>query len=114
MSSLDKYYILVHDLVLYFGYTYDDTVPDWIHPIIHLIFVLAPALLLAVVPFLSIRWLLERSRRQALAELPYSTIKGLDSSLFRTVLKYSRKQQVWMILPSLVAMPILSLRMKLR
>jgi hypothetical protein len=44
----DKYYAAVHDLVLFFGYPYDDTVPDWIHPIIHLIFVLAPALLLAV------------------------------------------------------------------
>lgn len=109
----DKYYVIVHDLVLFFGYPYDDTVPDWKHPIIHLIFVLAPALLLAVLLSFVMRGLIEQSRRQPPQEPQASTIRGLDPSLFKTVLNYSRKQQVLMIILSLIAMPILYLTLEL-
>lgn len=109
----DKYYAAVHDLVLFFGYPYDDTVPDWIHPIIHLIFVLAPAVLLAVLLSFLIRGLIEWSRRQPAEEPQASTVRGLDPSLFKTVVKYSRKQQLLMIILSLIAMPILYLTLEL-
>jgi ABC-type multidrug transport system fused ATPase/permease subunit len=113
MGLLDKYYVIVHDLVLYFGYPYDDTVPDWIHPIIHLIFVLAPALLLGVVlSFLFqglLRWLQAKERPDSRP----SSVRGLNSSLFKTVLRYSKKQQALMITLSLVAMPILYLTLEL-
>ncbi|SEN65663.1 hypothetical protein SAMN04488077_12312 [Roseovarius tolerans] len=64
MGLLDRYYVIVHDLVLYFGYPYDDKVPDWIHPIIHVIFVIAPALLLGVVFSFVFRGLLGRFCRK--------------------------------------------------
>ncbi|MCX7568253.1 hypothetical protein OS189_18090 [Sulfitobacter sp. F26169L] len=105
----DGYYIAVHDLVLFFGYPYDDAVEDWVYPIIHLIFVLTPALLLAVLLSFVIRRLIERSRWLPLQEPQVSTARGLDPSLFNTVLKYSREQQVLMIILSLVAMPIMYL-----
>jgi hypothetical protein len=43
VTPFDKYHVLVHGLTAFFGYRYDDTASDWIHPFIHLIFVLAPA-----------------------------------------------------------------------
>ncbi len=113
MGLLDKYYVVVHDLVLFFGYPYDDTVPDWIHPIIHLIFVLAPALLLGVVLSFLFRALLGWLQHKERPDPRPSTVRGLDSSLFKAVLRYSKKQQALMIILSLVAMPILYLTLEL-
>ena len=50
MSLMDRYHVLVHDVSALFGYDYNDTTPDWVHPFIHLILVLAPGLLIGVAP----------------------------------------------------------------
>ncbi len=113
MGFGEKYYVVVHDLALFFGYAYDDTVPDWIHPIIHVIFVLAPALLLGVVISFLVRGLLGWVQHQEPSDPWPSTVRGLDPSLFKTVLRYSKNQQALMIALSLVAMPILYLTLEL-
>ena len=53
MSLMDRYHVLVHDVSALFGYDYNDTTPDWVHPFIHLILVLAPGLLIGVALVLS-------------------------------------------------------------
>lgn len=115
MIRFDRYHGIVHDLTEFFGYQYDDSAPDWIHPFIHLIFVLAPAMLVSVVIYLLIRATLRVSRREKLSDrLPKSQpIRGLEYSLFNTVLRYSKKQQALMIMMSLISMPILYLTLEL-
>lgn len=115
MISFDTYHSVVHDVTQFFGYQYDDTAPDWIHPFIHLIFVLAPAMLVGVVVFLLIRILLRISQRDKVFEkqLQSQPIRGLEHSLFKTVLRYSKKQQALMIMMSLISMPILYLTLEL-
>lgn len=113
MTRFDKYHGFVHDLTAFFGYHYDDTAPDWIHPFIHLIFVLVPAMLVAVAVYILTHCALKLWRREKSVNSQPKPMRGLEASLFRTVLRYSRRQQVLMILLSLLAMPILYLTLEL-
>ncbi len=107
MSLSDQYHIFVHDVSSAFGYDYNDATPDWVHPFIHLILVLAPALLTGVLAYLIAQgftrfWFREKSVKPRL-----ESIRGLDPGLFSSVLRHSKKQQALMIVMSLIAMPIL-------
>jgi len=113
MSLLDRYHLLVHDVAAAFGYDYNDVTPDWVHPLIHLILVLAPALLITVGSYLAIRGILKLWKDRSTPEFHPEPIRGLERSLFSTVLRYSRRQQALMILVSLIAMPILYLTLEL-
>ena len=113
MSLLDRYHLLVHDVAAAFGYDYNDATPDWVHPFIHLILVLAPALLITVGSYLAIRGILKLWKDRSTPEFHPDPIRGLERSLFSTVLRYSRRQQALMILVSLIAMPILYLTLEL-
>lgn len=113
MSALDKYHVFVHSVSDAIGYDYHDATPDWVHPFIHLILVLAPALLVSVGTYLIARGLLNFWRRQSVVSAPLDAIRGLDTGLFSSVLRYSKKQQLLMILLSLIALPILYLTLEL-
>lgn len=113
MSLLDRYHLLVHDVAAAFGYDYNDATPDWVHPFIHLILVLAPALLIIVGSYLAIRGVLQLWKRRHTSRFHPEPIRGLQRSLFSTVLRYSRRQQVLMIMFSLIALPILYMTLEL-
>jgi len=74
---------------------------------------LAPALLITVGSYLAIRGILKLWKYRSTPALHTEPIRGLEKSLFRTVLRYSRSQQALMILVSLIAMPILYLTLEL-
>lgn len=65
MSLMDRYHVLVHDVSALFGYDYNDTTPDWVHPFLHLILVLAPGLLIGVALYLVLRGILRLWSRPA-------------------------------------------------
>ena len=113
MSLLDSYHVLVHDVSAAFGYDYNDAMPDWVHPFIHIILILTPALLIGVSSYLILRCFLKLWRRQHVPVSQPEPIRGLDVGLFSTVLRYSRRQQAQMIMLSLIAMPILYLTLEL-
>jgi hypothetical protein len=113
MVPFDNYHVLVHDLTAFFGYRYDDTAPDWIHPFIYLILVLVPAMLIAVVAYFGMRGAIKFWTREGSTDLYRQPLRGLEASLFKTVMRYSKKQQVLMIFLSLLAMPILYLTLEL-
>ena len=113
MSLLDRYHLFVHDVSAVFGYDYNDATPDWIHPFIHVILVLTPALLIALCIYLIARSVLKFWRRAGVSAFQPEPIRGLDAGLFSTVLRYSRRQQALMILLSVTAMPILYLTLEL-
>ncbi|WP_448325935.1 ABC transporter ATP-binding protein [Sulfitobacter sp. M13] len=113
MSLLDAYHVFVHNVSAAFGYDYNETTPDWVHPFLHLILVIAPALLTGVAAYLLINGLLRFWRRTKLAEPRLEPIRGLDPGLFSSVLRYSKNQQALMIVLSLIAMPILYMTLEL-
>ena len=113
MSLLERYHVFVHNVSAAFGYDYNDATPDWVHPFIHLILVLAPALLISVGSYLAIRGILKLWKYRSTPAIHPEPIRGLEGSLFSTVLRYSRRQQALMIVVSLIAMPILYLTLEL-
>lgn len=113
MSLQNRYHVFVHDVSAIFGYDYNDATPDWVHPFIHLILVLAPSLLISISVFLVIRAAMRLWRRWQAVAPREEVIRGLDTRLFYSVLQYSRRSQAVMTLLSLAAMPILYLNLEL-
>ena len=113
MSVLDRYHVFVHSVSSAIGYDYHDATPDWVHPFIHLILVFAPTLLVGVGTYLIVRGLRNFWNRQRVVSPQINPIRGLDTGLLCSVLRYSRKQQTLMILLSLIALPILYLTLEL-
>ena len=113
MSLLDRYHVFVHNVSSAFGYDYHDATPDWVHPFIHLILVVAPALLIGVGIFLALRGVLKYWSRERIPTPLLVPIRGLDTGLFASVLRHTSKQQALMILLSLIALPILYLTLEL-
>jgi ABC-type multidrug transport system fused ATPase/permease subunit len=113
MLILQSYHLFVHDLSAYFGYDYNQSAPDWVHPIIHLIVFVGPALLAGVGAYLAVHFIFKFWRFRRLAKPQPARIRGLDAGLFSTVLRYSKRQQALMILLSLIAMPILYVTLEL-
>lgn len=113
LPLMEGYHRIVHNLSVIFGYRYDGAAPDWIHPFIHLILVLAPAVLSVVVSYLTIIGALRYFRRPKSIRTGFTAIRGLKAGLFSSVLRHTKKQQVSMIMLSLIALPILYLTLEL-
>ena len=113
MALLDRYHLFVHDVAAMFGYDYSDATPDWLHPFIRVILVLAPSFLIVVGTYGVISGSLKFWRRTRLKQPCTEAIRGLDNSLFSSILRHSRRQQVQMVGLSLLALPILYLTLEL-
>ncbi len=113
MSLIDRYHAFVHHVSAAVGYDYGDASPDWVHPIVHLVLVIAPTFLIFAVLSFSTRALIKIWRRPRYVVKQPEYVRGLDLSILATVLRYTKRRQVVMILLSLVAMPILYLTLEL-
>tara|TARA_R110002110_G_scaffold24942_14_gene92844 strand:+ start:75 stop:1310 length:1236 start_codon:yes stop_codon:yes gene_type:complete len=113
MPLSDKYHAFVHWVSAAVGYDYHDATPDWVHPFIHLILVVAPALLTGVSAYLIFHRVRKFLRREKAIEPRPERIRGLHAGLFGSVLRYTKRQQVIMIVLSLTALPILYLTLEL-
>ncbi|MBY6059772.1 ABC transporter ATP-binding protein, partial [Leisingera daeponensis] len=105
---------LTHDAAGAFGFWYDDTAPGWLHPVMHLVLVLAPALLVLTLAAKAV-WLLRRRflRRAASFAPPQFPAGGLEPGLPRHILRTTGQHQTVLVLLSLTAMPILYLTLEL-
>ncbi|WP_259964782.1 ABC transporter ATP-binding protein [Leisingera aquaemixtae] len=105
---------LAHDAAAALGFNYDSTAPAWLHPMMHLVLVLAPALLAVTLAAQAV-WLLRR-RLQA-APAAGAAEQGLDggawAGLPRQILRTTGRHQMVLVLLSLTAMPILYLTLEL-
>ena len=106
---MESYYNLVHKIALLFGYQHDANAPDWFHPVLHFVILIAPTFLIIVVTYLFTKSFINYIRNKSKTpKVPYSGyIRGLDKNLFRFVFNTSKKQQVMLFIASLLAMPIL-------
>jgi len=106
---MEKYHSIIHYIASLLGYQYDQNAPDWLHPILHFVLFFAPLCLILVTSYICIKWLIKRIRQKRVtpAKTYSGYIRGLDENLFRFVFKTSIKQQVFLLIVSLIAMPIL-------
>ena len=103
------YHSFVHETANWLGFSYDETSPEWVHPAMHLVLLLAPALLA-----ISAATLLGRSLRLRLARSSASlvtpttlSIAGLDRNLITHIVRTTRRQQLFLLLLSLSLLPVL-------
>jgi len=106
---MEKYHLIIHSIANLLGYQYDETAPDWIHPILHFVLLFAPALLLTTISYLILKKLVSYLGKKRIRPTSPITgnIRGLDKNLFRFVYQASKKQQILVLVASLFAMPIL-------
>ncbi|MFW8635667.1 ABC transporter ATP-binding protein [Cribrihabitans pelagius] len=114
-KSLPEYHGYAHRAAGWLGFEYDPTVPEWVHPVMHLILVLAPAVLAVTLSVLLARmargFLKARLRRPS----PRAPVKvdGLHSSLLQQVWHATRARQTGLAALSLSSMPLLYLSLEL-
>lgn len=102
-----------HELLHRFGRTIGDRLgenpPAWLDPILHVVLIWTPLALLVVVAVRLGYWIAARSAHalQTVAERERPAIPGFERSVFRYILRHSRRQQALLIVTSLAAMPLL-------
>ena len=86
-------------------------IPAWMHPILHIVLIWGP---LAFALFGLVRifiWLRRRRRQKRSDELgcagPAPSVRGIEPGIFGFVLRWSRRQQIVLVLLGLIAMPLL-------
>ena len=110
-----EFHSLAHRMATWLGADYDSAAPDWVHPLMHLILVLAPtifAITILTVVFRKLRSLLQFQSINKRDDL-YSEISGLDRNLFSQILRTTRRQQAGLLLLSLSLMPLLYLSLEM-
>lgn len=112
---IPQYHSLAHQAANYFGYSYDETAPDWVHPTLHLVLVLAPVLLVSSFAFLTVRGLYFRVKQVRATkddQLRYR-VAGLRVNLISQILLNTRQRQICLLVISLSLMPLLYLSLEL-
>ncbi|MDC0659795.1 ABC transporter ATP-binding protein [Leisingera sp. SS27] len=111
---MPEFHTLAHDAAAALGFSYDSSAPAWLHPMMHLVLVLAPALLAATLA-VHAAMLLRRRHQAASANVrpPVLNAAGNWPSLPRQIMRATGKQQAALVLLSLTAMPILYLTLEL-
>lgn len=111
---MPEFHTLAHDAAAALGFSYDSSAPAWLHPMMHLVLVLAPALLAAT---LAVQAAMLLRRRLQVVPAPDRAALGqassIRASLPRHILRATGRQQVALVLLSLAAMPILYLTLEL-
>ena len=111
---MPEFHTLAHDAAAALGYSYDHTAPAWLHPMMHLVLVIAPVLLASTLAAKA-AWLLRRRLQAAAAADPAAN--GVDGGIWaglpRHILRVTGRRQMVLVLLSLTAMPILYLTLEL-
>ncbi|WP_260084245.1 ABC transporter ATP-binding protein [Phaeobacter inhibens] len=111
---MPKFHSLAHDAAAALGFSYDSSAPAWLHPVMHLVLVLAPALLAATLA-VQAALLLRRHLRAVVSPdhaIPGQAV-GIRASLPRHILTATGRQQAVLVVLSLTAMPTLYLTLEL-
>lgn len=115
-SWLPELHTLAHWAAGWLGTDYDSRAPAWVHPLMHLILVLAPALLLVSVFVLllhGLRLAFQRRERHRPRPRKRRRIGGLERNLLTQILRGTQRQQAGLLLLSLSLMPPLYLSLEM-
>ncbi|WP_247744400.1 ABC transporter transmembrane domain-containing protein [Ruegeria sp. R14_0] len=114
-QHIPEFHLIAHDAAAWLGFRYDETAPDWMHPALHLILVIAPALLAISTIVMVARVLLFQVKPAIVASAhhPDNLVAGLNHNLIRHILQTTRVQQLYLLVLSLSLMPVLYLSLEL-
>ncbi|WP_343211375.1 ABC transporter transmembrane domain-containing protein (plasmid) [Aliisedimentitalea scapharcae] len=115
-SWFPEFHTLAHSVAGWLGTDYDSGAPDWVHPLMHLILVLAPSLLMMSLLALVIRGLRRLHQHHEKRDPRHRRrprIGGLDRNLLTQILRGTRRRQVGLLLLSLSLMPPLYLSLEM-
>ena len=101
---METYYDLLHRIGHAIGHEIPLDSPDWVHALLHVILIWAPAALLAVAIY---RVILLARRRWAARKIKAGTDLGSSTSVFAFILRHSRVEQGILIAFGLVSLPVL-------
>lgn len=107
-----QYHALLHRIIHFLGHEIPGESPQWLHSILHIILVWAPALLTIFVIHILIRrsW---QGVKSALKRRRRTEVTMPSSSVFAFILKYTQKQQILLISLGLVSLPLLYITLEL-
>lgn len=114
-QHIPELHSIAHDAATWLGFRYDETAPDWMHPTLHLILVIAPALLAISALTMITRALLFQFRPAVVDTAPrqQTLVTGLHYNLIRHIVQTTRVQQLYLLVLSLSLMPVLYLSLEL-
>lgn len=115
-SWFPEIHTLAHSAAGWLGTDYDSGAPTWVHPLMHLILVLAPSLLMISLLALMVRTLrplLQHHDKRDLRHRRRPRIGGLDRNLLTQLLRRTGRRQVGLLLLSLSLMPPLYLSLEM-
>jgi len=115
-SWFPELHTLAHWAAGWLGTDYDSGAPAWVHPLMHLILVLAPSLLLVsllALVFQGLRQLRRNREQRGPRRRTPPRIGGLERNLLRQILRGARRQQAGLLLLSLSLMPPLYLSLEM-
>ena len=109
------YHSFAHRAANWLGFSYDETSPEWVHPVMHLVLLLAPALLAISAARLLGRAVHLRLARSTSRPVTHTTVSiiGLDRNLISHILQTTRRQQFFLLFLSLSLLPVLYLSLEL-
>ncbi|MFW8595037.1 ABC transporter ATP-binding protein [Cribrihabitans neustonicus] len=114
-QSLPEYHGYAHRIAGWLGFNYDASDPGWVHPVMHLILVLAPAILAVTLSVLLARTAhgFLKARLGQPSPGPLARVDGLHPSLVQQVWHATRARQLGLVVLSLSSMPLLYLSLEL-
>ena len=106
MMIIDQYHALLHEIIHLLGHETSEASPEWLHSILHVILVFAPALLVVVCAYHAVGWfyrcLLRRSRARRSA-----ASRQEQPTVFRYIIQHTRNQQIFLMGLGLLSLPVL-------
>ena len=112
---METYHQLLHWILHKVGHHIGDEAPDWLHPVLHVVLIWAPLALLAYFSFLALRlvWRRVRAHREHRAPIVRPSAPGFPTAVFRFVLRFSRRDQLFLVAVGMLAMPVLYVSLEL-
>ncbi|WP_260006515.1 ABC transporter transmembrane domain-containing protein [Leisingera sp. M527] len=114
-QSFLELFSFVHGVANWLGFRLNEASPEWLHPAMHLVLLLAPALLAVSAAALLGRALHLRLARSSasLANSMTVSVAGLDRNLVTHIVRTTRRHQFSLMLLSLSLLPVLYLSLEL-
>lgn len=106
---MESYHQLLHWIVHKVGHHIGDESPGWLHLVLHIVLMWAPLALIAFLTVQGIRFIRRRrANREDLNARPrIVSFPGFPMGIFPFILRYSRREQIVLMVAGLLAMPVL-------
>jgi len=109
---MEWYHGLLHRIAYFIGHEIPGDAPGWLHPVLHVVLMWAPLALLGIGAYRLVQFLGRRVSPRGI-EPPSLGPTGLPKTVFRFILRYSMRSQIYLIIGGLLSLPILYLTLEL-